>query len=63
MYEMFHILNCGFELPRILNTPLKFLIFQASLRNYLNYFHNWDDHSLLIKLDGQCLHSDGRKVL
>ena len=36
IYEMFHILNCGFE-----------IIFQASIRNCLNCVHNCDDYGLL----------------
>jgi len=36
IYEMFHILNCGFS-----------RLFQASIRNCLNCVHNCDDHSSL----------------
>ena len=42
IYEMFHILNCGFWNR---SNPLKSWLFQASTRNCLNYVHNCDDHS------------------
>ena len=55
IYEIFHMLNCGFEIKLAMiiavmswvQTPLKSWLFQASVHNCLNCVQNCDDHGLL----------------